>query len=723
MSNAHFGQPERRLEGPAKVSGAARYTADSAPPGTLLARFVTSPYPHARIRSIDTSAAARAPGVHAVLTGQDLGGARFGRNLMDWPILATDVVRFIGERVVALAAETQEQAEAALALVVVEYEELPALFDPRCATAADAPILHPHAEGYRTLRAPRAPLPHANLQGQLLLTHGDVDIEQVLAGADLVVESEFLTPRQHHGFLEPHAALVWLDPAGVHVVSTNKAPFSLRQQMAAALDLPAETLIVDNTYIGGDFGGKGLSIDEFVCYHLARRSGRPVASVLAYADELAGTNTRHAARMRLRTGVSREGRILGHAAELLFDGGAYAAAKPHRDLILHGALATLSAYAVPNARFEMSVVYTNSVPGGHMRSPGEVQAVFAGESHLDLIAEQLGMDALELRRRNVLRAGQVNAEGTAFADPAGARVLEAAGEAVRWGAPRPPGRGVGLALYQRSAGVGKAAVILRALPEGTFELLTGVPDQGGGSHTMVRRVAASVLGVAEGQVSVVHGTTGVARFDSGVGGSRVTRVLGEAVRQAAAALRDKLSGGEQLAWPVEVIGEREATHSDDGTSFAALAVEVEVDAETGTFRLTDAVLVVDVGQIINPVAHRGQLEGGFVFGLGAALMEELPVEEGQVLAGSLGDYKLPTIADVPPLRIVEITSPTGPGPFGAKAVGELSNCGVPPAIANALAAATGVRLRALPLTAEALYRGAHPDVERTGPAGSSEPGR
>src|SRR6266516_4579697 len=263
--------PERRVEGPLKVTGRARYTADVQRPGTLRAAFLMSPLPHARIVSIDTSAARAMPGVHAVLTGDDVRGARFGRRLQDWPVLAWERVRFIGERVAAVAAESLEAAEAAVRAIEIEYEELPAIFEPEEALRDGAPILHEAAAEYRYFGGQRPPRPHPNLQGYQLVRKGQPDIERAFDRADRVFEHTFTTPRQHQGYIEPHTALVWIEADGtVHVVSSNKGPFQLRQQMAAALGLPPERIVVDSAFIGGDFGGKGNSIDEFACYKLAR---------------------------------------------------------------------------------------------------------------------------------------------------------------------------------------------------------------------------------------------------------------------------------------------------------------------------------------------------------------------------------------------------------------------------------------------------------------------
>lgn len=692
---------EQRVEGRLKVTGAAEYTDDLSRPGMLWAGFVASPYPAARIVRVDASRARTIAGVHAVLTGADVRPSRFGRNLCDWPVLASGVVRFIGEHVVAVAAETPELVEQAIASIDVEYEPQPAVLEPEQALVADAPVLHPDAATYRMLRGTRETGDHPNIQSRRVIARGEPNIDAELARAEIVVESFFRTPRQHHAFLEPHAALVWLDGEVTHVISTNKSPFALREQMAAALQLPAERIVVDNAYIGGDFGGKGLSILEFSLYFLARETGRPVKGVLDYAEEFAATSTRHAATMRLRTGVRSDGTFVAHAAELLFDGGAYAAGKPAEGLILPGAFETMSTYAIPHTRIESTIVYTNTVPGGHMRSPGEVQAIFAGESHVDVIAARLGIDPVELRRRNVVQAGIENARGETFARPLASTVLDAAVDAIGYGRPRPPDRGVGLALCQRGAGVGRGGVRLLAQPDGTVEVMSSSVDQGTGMSTALRRIVAGVLGLDEGVVCVKRGSTSDGPFYSGTGASRGIRVLGEAARRAALELRNRLADASARR-PVEVSVDYEATAGDDDASFIAIAAEVAVDIETGTVQVLDAVIAVEVGEIINPVAHRGQLEGGFVFGLGAALTEHLPVVGGQVSTGSFGDYKIPTIADVPPLRIIEVHSESGPGPHGAKAVGELSNSAVAPAIANAVAAACGARVAELPLRAEAV---------------------
>jgi CO/xanthine dehydrogenase Mo-binding subunit len=743
---AAFAAPERRAEGHLKVTGQARYAADVQLPGMLWAGFLMSPLSHARIVSIDTAAAKVLPGVHAVLTGADIGAVRFGRRLMDWPVLAWERVRFIGERVVAVAAETREQVEQALQAIVVEYDELPAVFEPEQALAADAPILHPQADDYVYLGGQRPARPHPNLQGYLLVQKGESDLERVFAGADRIFEHTFQTPRVHQGHIEPHVAVVWIDGAGkVQVISTNKGPFALRTQMAVALGLPEERIEVDNHFIGGDFGGKGTSIEEFACYYLARATGRPIKAVMSSTDELQAANPRHAATIRLRSGVTLDGRLVAHQAEVVFNGGAYGAGKPSPGVILGGGTATLAPYGIPNARIEVKTVYTNSVPGGHMRAPGEVQASFAGESHLDMIARELGLDPLELRLRNVVRAGETGPANERYREPRAAELLERLRDESGWGKqPLPPNIGRGVAINVRHVGGGKTAVTFQLRPDGTVEALTGVPDQGAGAHTVIRRVAAAILSVAPERIAVRYGTTAEALPDPGAGGSRVTHIVGQATARGAGTLKSRLEtlAAEVMGWPagqvelrqdrfvigdsgesaqfdevarriasggpVEVRGDYDDSghdHDEGGDSnFTVYLAEVEVDPESGQVTVRQVTLAADVGTIINPIAHQGQLDGGFVTGLGGALMEELPVQSGKVGAVNLGEYKLPTVLDAPPFRTILVPTSVGPGPFGAKMAGEASQSGVAPAIANAVAAASGARVTSLPVTAERVRR-------------------
>lgn len=689
-----FTTPERRVEGRDKVTGAARYAADITREGMLHAAFVPSPYAHARVVSVDTTAAQAVAGVHAVLTGTDVFPSRFGRRLLDWPVLCWDTVRFIGDRVAVVAAETIEAAEEAARLVDVVYDELPAVFDPETALASDAPVLHPDASEYVLIGPPREAHAHPNIQGHELHEHGDVDAG--FARATHVFEHSFEIPRVHQAYIEPRAALVWLEGETVHVVTTNKSPFALREQISRTVGRGYERIVVHTPHVGGDFGGKGLSLDEFALYFLALRTGRPVRSLMRYADELQTSNTRHAARIRLRTGVDDHGRILAHEARVVFDGGAYAAGKPVPFLMPGDAMLTLSGYRVPAARVDVFTVYTNQIPAGHARAPGQPQNVFAAESHIDLIAKEIGIDPLVMRERNAIHAGDVDVHGDEWHDSEMPRVLETVRRESRWGESRLDGHGRGVAVGVRHVGRGKTSFELTLERDDSVTVRTGVTDQGGGALTMIQRVIARELALEPDRVRVEQVDTSRSLFDPGVGGSRVTPVHGQAALDGARKIATAIAAGD--ARPVTVIGTGEQNAHLFGSY--AYVVEVQVDRETGAFRITDALLVADVGTVINPVALRGQLEGGFVTGLGQATMEMLVVEDGRVTTTHFGDYKIPTIADVPPLRISLVTDGHGPGPFGAKSVGELSNPAVSAAIANAIADAVGVRLFTLPLTAE-----------------------
>ena len=734
-----FEEPEYRVEGPLKVTGAARYTADVQMPGMLWLAYTRSPRPHARILSVDTSAAKQVPGVHAVLTGADIGHVGLGRRLLDWPALATDRVRMVGDRVAAVAAETKEAADEAAGLVEVEYEDLP-LVTLDNALSEDAPVLHPDIDTYRFLGPKRPPTSHPNMHGYGLIQKSEAgaNIADVFAQtpADHVFEHTFFTAREFQGFLEPRACVVWIDEHDrVRIINTNKSPAALRQQLAAALDLSESQIVIDATFIGGDFGGKGLSIDEFTCYFLARATGRPIKSVMTYLDELQATNSRHAAVLKLRTAVSPDGMFLAHQSEVVIDGGAYAAGKVAPNLVVP-AHTTLTPYHVPVTRLEVKAVYTNSIPGGSMRSPGDPQSMFAGECHVDMIAQALGIDPIDLRRRNALRDGEPSVTGERVHRARAVEVLDALERESGWDKPVAAGHGRGIALGVRHIGAGQTSVIMRLLAGGEVEVQTGVADQGGGAYTVLRRVAAAVMSVDPRRVMISHCDTSGPAPDPGVGGQRITHVLGRAAQSGAVELKARLEelAAEAMGWPagsvrlendrfisadaeasfdevaerisrgapVEVLGEYDGTHKPGEPGdfeFAGYVVEAEVDRETGAIRIHDVLLAADVGTIINPLAHQGQLEGGLMFGIGAAVMEELFVQDGQITTLTLGDYKVPCAMDTPPFRTVLLRDASGPGPLGAKAAGELTNTSVAPAVANAVAAC-GARVMHMPLTAE-----------------------
>ena len=718
MAHRIIGKPIGRLDGIDKVSGEARYSGDVTLPGLVWGAALRSPLPHARILRIDTSKATALPGVLAVLAARDVPNVLVGRRMFDMPILARDRVRFIGEKVAVVAALDPDIAEEALALIDVEYEDLPTVFDPVEAIRDGAPVLHEDPGSYQGAPPER---PHPNVQSVLRFTLGDV--EAGLRGADRIFEHTFHTQRAHHGYLEPHAGVVAIDGEGrVQVWASNKMPFRLKELLAHALQLPPENIRVNLTPIGGDFGGKGSLMDLPLAYHLARVTGRPVKMVMRYTEELMAGNPRHPAVITLRTGVSQNGRIVARRVTALYNSGAYAAFKPAPSVNLGGAGMGAGVYRIPHLLIESFCVYTNNVPCGHARSPGEPQMVFAEESHMDMIAKELSLDPAEFRRRNLLKDGDLLPNGHHLEHVRAADTLEAALEASQWSTPRPgPWIGRGVAMCHRHIGVGFTNARVRLETDGTVTLVIALPDTGTGAHLVLRQVVAEVLDLSVDEVDIELATTDTFATDSGVGGSRVTHTGGRAAYHAAEALKEQIlaeatklgTPGASFAAIAQAAARQgrtlEASYFYDAkahtavTSFTAQVAEVAVDPQTGQVTVRHFTTAHDVGTIINPLGHQGQIEGGLIQGLGFALMEELSSEDGRISTLSLGDFKLPTIQDIPPLTTVILEDPVGPGPFRAKAIGEGSISPVAPAIANAVADACGVRILDLPITAEKVY--------------------
>lgn len=716
-----FAVAERRVDGYAKVSGCELYTADVKRPGALWAAYAVSPYASATIESIDTRASRAMPGVRAVLTADDIGHVRFGRQIEDFPVLASGVVRFAGERVAAVAAESKEAAEAAARAIEIVYEEHEPLVDARRACDPDAPVLHPGWAGYdyASYRGHASPVhAHPNVHASWVRAHGVDDLKPLFANAQRVFEQTFEVPRHHAGFIEPHSALVWIDDAGVvHVWTTSKIPFRLRSMLARVAGLPEDRIVVECTAVGGDFGGKGLTTDEFPCYFLARATGRPVRHVQSYADSLRTATARHRSFVTLRTAVDAAGNLIAHTSQLLYDGGAYIAGIPTPLLFPGDSGYAAVPYRITNARVELTGVYTNTVPAGNMRGPAYVETFFAWEQHIATIATALGEDPVAFRRRHLASDGDRLLTGEPMHGSAtAAAVLDAVEDELKR---QPPHlrETYGFAFVSGHTGGGKTNARLRLSADGRIDAILGVADQGSGIMTVVQRILAVALNVPEASITVGRASTAEALEDPGVAHSRVTHVVGRAVLEAAHHLRDALANMDAAtfaararllcaAGPYEVSGSYADPNGDNGTdiSFAACLIGIDIDLATGALRVRDALAVIDAGTIINPVAHQGQIDGGFIFGLGQALSEELVTDEsGRITTLSLADYKLPAMRDIPPLRTLLVRAPDGDGPYGAKMIGELINVAVAPAIANAVANATDARLQRLPMTAERLY--------------------
>lgn len=709
MQSISFGQldlfaaDEYRIDGRDKVSGRTIYAADISRTGALWAAFVESPYAHAAVRSIDVRAARAIDGVRAVLTAADIGHRRFGRQLCDWPILASDTVRFIGDRVAAVAAETREAAEEAARAVIVTYDALPAVLDAAAALRADAPVLHPDAAAYDYLgpHGERVPHDHPNVYGSMQIRRNDAELEAIFARAHRVFEHSFETPRQLAGFVEPRATLVWIDGDIVHVHSPNKGPYAFRRHFAHAAGIPETQVVIEPVAIGGDFGGKGLTVDELPCYFLARATGRPVRYIATYAEELRRGATRHRTSLTLRSAVDPTGALLAHTSTVIYDGGAYAATKPIPTLLPGNAYGAIP-YRVPHVRLDIFGVYTNTLPGAHVRGPGELQTFFAWEQHVDRIARALAIDPLDFRLRNIVRDGDATLLGETIHHPMAYDVLQTLQQSCAPLATE-SGIGRGISIVCAHTGSGKTAVRMRLDAGGRIEVTIGAVDQGVGLATVVRRVVAAALDIDPVRISVRRANTTEAPTDQGSGHSRVTHIVGRAALDAAEQLRDALATGSEA----DVIGRFISDHGEQvpgDLTFGACALDVHVDRETGELTVRDALFVMDVGQIINPIAHQGQIEGGFIMGLGAALMENVTLnEDGKVTTPSLGEYKLPTMRDIPPLRTILLQAPLGDGPFGTRMVGELSNVGVSTAVVNAIDDAVGVRLAHFPVLAEDVY--------------------
>src|SRR5215813_8842476 len=451
MAHRIIGKPIGRVDGIEKVSGAARYSGDVAVPGLVWGKALRGPLPHARIVRIDVTRARAAAGVLAVLTATDLPRILVGRRMFDMPLLARDRVRFIGEKVAVVAAADPDVAEEATTLIDVEYEDLPAVFDSEAAIVAGAPVVHANPGAYEGAPAER---PHPNVQSVLRFKLGDV--EAGFRNAARIFEHTLRTQLIHQGYLEPHAGVVAVDQDGrVQVWASNKMPFRLKELLSHALQLPQERIRVNLTPIGGDFGGKGSLMDLPLAYHLARVTARPVKMVMRYAEELMAGNPRHPSVITFRTGVTSDGRIVARQVKALFNSGAYAAFKPAPSVNLGGTSMGAGVYRIPNLLIEGWCVYTNNIPCGHARSPGEPQVVFAGESHMDMIAHELGLDPAEFRRRNLLQDGDHLANGHHLEHVRAKETLEAALRASDWGKDKPgPWIGRGVAMTHRHIGVG-----------------------------------------------------------------------------------------------------------------------------------------------------------------------------------------------------------------------------------------------------------------------------
>lgn len=726
-----------RFDGIEKVTGDARYAADVSRPGMLWAHVLRSPLPHARLVSIDTGRARALPGVHAVLTGADLPPeCRVGRSMRDMPVLAREKVRFVGEKVAAVAAEDRDVAEEAAGLISVEYQELPAVFDPLEAIEAGAPLLHdPNAvRAWATPTQKVADYP--NSVSNPTWGASVEEIERAMAGAAHVFEHTFRTPIQHQGYLEPHSCLVELNERGIaQIWASNKAPFLLFNYLREGLGLQRDQLEFHMLPLGGDFGGKGSFMDIPLAYFLAREAGRPVKIVMSYAEELAAGNPRHSAVIVVKSGFDSEGRLIARYTRSYYNSGAYAAFKPALDATLPNVRdGGIGPYDPPMWRVEGHMVYTNTVPCGHMRAPGEHQPAHALECHMDLSARAMAIDPLELRLLNAPAERRERPKGGAGAGspPRAIEVLQTAAQAIGWDKPRPDGvgRGIGLVAIGNSLGNYSAEIVVER--GGEVVLHTPMMENGAGQLTAFRQIVADEFGLPLEQVRVEQ-TLEPFEFDRGIGGSRITRLVGKIVKLVTARLRQRLAGllAEELGCAEDQIAiepggfrtsdgrfhslaevaalssenltellRYEGEDEDKVEAFAAQAAEVEVDRDSGQVRINRLVTVHEVGRIINPILFQGQIEGALSQGLGYAVSEGLVLQDGRVQNVNLHEYKLPCIADIPPLETIVLPPDLS---LGITPIGEGANCSVSACLVNAIVDVVGRQVE-IPLSPDAIRR-------------------
>lgn len=727
-----------RLDGREKVTGSATYVGDLTMPGMLYAKLVPSPLPHALIKCLDITRAQQLPGVVAILTGAGLAGieTHYGSDNKDRPIVALDKVRFQGEPVAAIAAIDEATAEAAATLVEVDYEALPEVMDVEAALAPSSPLIHA-----------------SNLCHQYHYAWGDV--EQGFAAADAVFEDTFTFPMVYHYTLEPHVCIASYDAHGITVWSSAQHPFLVRAELARIFHLPLHRVQVVVPYVGGGFGSKSYTKIEPLVTALSRVAGRPVKLALS-VDEAFKTVRRHAARATLKTGVRRDGTLTARDCLVYVDTGAYTD---------NGMRVTERVgdripgpYRFPHLRVAAYGVYTNSTPAGSYRSIGGPQAAWACESQMDMIAAELGIDALQFRLKNLVAPGEEVRRGKRPLEGNLAIGLRRVAAAIGWEQAKSswarPGikRGIGLACAVTNAGASPiSTAIARLHADGSATLLVGTTEIGQGSRSVLAQIGAQELGLPLSSVRVIASDTNIVPYDRSTGASRSTTLMGLAVQEAAREIRQQLlqlAAQHFTTQPAQLslrdgavyLHDRHVEYGDLVSGFfggvggellgrgyvtpnfrrgvlaqspifwevGIGAAEVEVDEATGQIRIVRYVSVADAGKAINPQQVESQDEGAAMQAMGHTLFESMCYEDGQLLNANLIDYRVPTFGELPEVfDTIIIEQHDGPGPYGAKGIGEGGVVAVAPAVANALYHATGVRIKDLPLTPQRVWQALH----------------
>jgi 4-hydroxybenzoyl-CoA reductase subunit alpha len=744
------GKRKPMLDAMDKATGRARFTDDLAAPEMLHGKILRSPLAHAKVLRVDLSEAEKVSGVKGAISGRDIPKKKYGIVPMarDEYALAIDKVRYIGDEVAAVVATSLDAAEEALSKIRVDYEELPAVFDPLEAMKPGAPVIHEEVPN--------------NVSATIRKEFGNV--EKAFGESDLLFEDTFETQAVNHCPLEPQAALAMVDHSGkVTLWASTQIPFFLRRNLANTLDIPESKVRVIKPKVGGGFGQKiDLYAKDFCAAFFAMKTKRPVKFVYEREEVFTSTRQRHPMHIQLKTGMKKDGTLMAQQFKVVADGGAYNSTAPL--MITLSCYFIMLPYRIENLLYEGHHVYTNKPVGGAMRGHGIPQVRFAVETQLDRIAEKIGMDPLELRLKNAFHAGEPHpakllVQSCGFSD-----TLEKAAEGIGWKEKRgklPFGWGVGLAGASFPSGVSNmshisSGAIVKIERDGAITLLTGAADIGQGAETVISQIVAEELGVSLDDIRITAADTEITPLDPGTFGSGVTLRAGNAAKIAAQTAKDKLfeavaekmeakiedleakgrriyiKGSPERGMsleeaiklyqysdrPMPIIGRgsyqapaKEPTTllKEDGNfspaySFMTQAAEVEVDTHTGKVKVIKIVASHDCGKAINPMLVEGQLEGSVVGGMGQALYENVITDHGQVLNPSFLDYGIPTAMEAPSITSVEVETNDPEGPFGAKESGEGTQLAPAPAIINAIYDAIGVRFKSLPVTPEKVLK-------------------
>jgi len=752
-----LGQNFSRVDGPAKLRGSAQFTGDIEMPGMVYAKVLRSAYPHARLTRVNAEKAQKLPGVVAVLTRDDLKrmNAYFGPVVKDQPVVALDRVRYVGDIIAAVAAEEKDIAEEALELIEVDYEPLPAIFDPAEAMKPGAPILHGESARSET-RLDRDQFHFEKNSNVLSVYHASQgDVALGFREADEIFEDVYSSQKIQHGHIEPHAALAYWEPSGKLVIHTStQNPSSIRAQLAELFNLPQSKVRVIVPFVGGGYGAKVHPRLEPLTATLARKAHRPVQWVLT-REEVFLTAHCHASVVKIKTGVKRDGTIVARQVEGVYDTGAYALTGP--STIKNGGEVSGGPYRIAHQDLTTYCVYTNTPPTGPYRGFGVPQVCWAYESQMDDIARRLGIDPLELRLKNLVQEGDRFVTGDELVSVGISDCLKRAAEAVGWQSKqeqkdrelRGKVRGKGLAVMIKTTMTpSNSSALVRLNADGSAVLLTSSVELGQGTQTSLAQIVAEELGIVPERVSVTFPDTDVTPFDQSTSSSRTIFTMGSAARQAAGQIKQQLMeiGAHVLEANIEDLELREGnlqvkgapekrrtisqlfqahygaavgsmagsydnqtrggidpkTGKGKASAFfflSACAAEVEVDSETGKVKIERIVSAVDAGKAVNPRQCHMQNEGSMIMSLGSALFEEMVFDNGQPINATFLEYMPPSMEDHPrQFESVLVETPHPEGPYGAKGVGEAALGPVEPAIGNAIAnALSGLRIKDLPI--------------------------